>query len=127
MVKDPTVTGQAQHLSQDAAFRDVIPKQEGLSIELKGNAFNEIGSQHYNAHNSLESFWNNYRKGGDLYGEMPTVGEYNRALYSSLRNAEISKSDSAFSVLKAFNQQRGFGLSNTDLVPRIPGRINQSK
>ena len=81
----------------------------------------------HNAHNSLESFWNNYRKGGDLYGEMPTVGEYNRALYSSLRNAEISKSDSAFSVLKAFNQQRGFGLSNTDLVPRIPGRINQSK
>ncbi len=127
MVKDPTVTGQAHHLSQDAAFRDVIPKQEGLSIELEGNAFTDIGSQHYNAHNSLEGFWNNYRKGGDFYGEMPTVGEYNRALYNSLGNAGISKMDSAYSVLEAFKQQRGFGLSNTDFVPRIPGRINQIK
>ena len=125
MANDPTVTGQAHHLSQDAAFRDVIPKQEGLCIELNGNAFTDVGSQHYNAHNSLEGFWNNYRKGGNLFGEMPTIGEYNRALYNSLENAGLSDSDSVYSVLEAFKQQRSYGLSNMDLVPRIPGRINQ--
>jgi hypothetical protein len=38
-------------------------------------------------HTFLEGFWNNDRKGGNLFGEMPTIGEYNRALYNSLENA----------------------------------------
>lgn len=41
-----------------------------------------IGSGHYEVHKNIEAFWNQYRKGGNLYGERPTIGAYNRALYN---------------------------------------------
>ena len=66
--RDATVTGQAHHISQNAAFGEVIPKSQGLAIELEGHASAGIGSQHYNAHTTLENFWNRYRGSGNLYG-----------------------------------------------------------
>jgi len=47
-----------------------------LCVELEGNAFVDIGSGHYEAHKSMEAFGNQYRKGGDLYGEILTIGRY---------------------------------------------------
>ena len=123
MKHDDNVKGQVHYLSQDAAFRDVIPGNDGLCIELDGNAFADRGSSHYNAHNSLEQFWDKYRPNGECYRTTPTIAEYNRA-YSSLLDAGLSKSNVAFSVRMAYSQQRQFNLSNKDLVPRIPGRIN---
>ena len=54
--KSTTKKGQAHHLSQNAAFKDVIPQNEGLAVELKGNAITDVGSPHYKAHKSLEGF-----------------------------------------------------------------------
>ena len=127
MTHDSNVSGQAHHLSQDAAFRDVIPTKDGLCVELEGNAFVDIGSGHYEAHKSMEAFWNQYRKGGDLYGEFPTIGTYNSALYNSLKAGGLNNKDAAYAVRRAYGQQMSYGLSNIDLVPRIPGRINQRK
>ena len=127
MTHDPNVSGQAHHLNQDAAFRQVIPHNDGLCVELGGNAFSDIGSEHYNAHNSMENFWNDYRKGGTSYNERPTIGQYNRALYDSLINAGFSDSDAAYATYRASCQQQQYGLNNSDFVPRIPGRINQKK
>ena len=125
--KSTGANGQAHHLSQNAAFKDVIPRNEGLSVELKGNAFTEAGSQHYKAHSSLEGFWNDYRKGGSFEGDTPTVGNYNKALYDSLIEAGLSKPDAAFAVRSAYQQQFSKGLRNSSPVPRIPGRMNQRR
>ena len=54
--KNKEIPGQAHHLNQNAAFKDVIPQNEGLSIKLEGNIRKDIGSPHYKAHESLEEF-----------------------------------------------------------------------
>ena len=92
-MKKSAASGQAHHISQNAAFRDVIDPGEGLSIKLKGNILTEPNSPHYKAHKTLESFWNDYRKGGKYYGSKPTVQQYNKSAYRSLINANISKKD----------------------------------
>lgn len=125
--KNPKVTGQAHHLNQNAAFKDVIPRNEGLAIELKGNIFKDIGSQHYKAHSSLEGFWNQYRSKGLLQGKVPTVSEYNSALFESLRAAGFTKKQTQEIVQSAINQQVQYGLTGNMFVPRIPGRINLPK
>ncbi|MCM3770908.1 T7SS effector LXG polymorphic toxin [Priestia aryabhattai] len=127
MRKNKEVTGQAHHLSQDAAFRDVIPRKEGLAIELSGNIFKDIGSPHYSAHESLEAFWNSYRRNGESFGEIPMVSEYNDALYESLKSAGLSDTQSQQAVQRAFEQQVSYGLNKDSFVPRIPGRINLPK
>ena len=123
----PDVIGQSHHLNQDAAFRDVIPKSDGLCIELEGNAFRDVGSPHYLAHENLENFWNNFRSKGDLYGETPKISDYNVALYNSLRAAGLSDNQAKVAVQNAVKQQLQYGLTGDSFIPRIPGRINFKK
>ena len=85
-----------------------------------------IGSGHYEAHKNMEAFWKQYRKGGNLYGERPTIGAYNRALYNSLKAAGLENKKAEYAVRRAYSQQQSYGLLNRDLVPRIPGRITHS-
>ena len=42
--KNKEISGQAHHLNQDAAFRDYIPRNDGLSVKLEGNIFKDIDS-----------------------------------------------------------------------------------
>lgn len=98
-----------------------------MCVDFTGNAFKDIGTPHYEAHKSLEQFWNRYRKNGDLFGMRPTVGEYNLALFNSLQSGGLSRIDAAYAVSRAYSQQRQYGMINSDLVPRIPGKINQRK
>lgn len=121
------IPGQAHHLNQDAAFRDFIPRNEGLSIKLEGNIFRDIGSPHYNAHESLEQFWDNYRKNGEHAGFKPNLSEYNNALKDSLKNAGLSDEQADRVIAEAAKQQRNSGLLEDDFIPRIPGRINLPK
>ncbi len=123
----PDVIGQSHHLNQDAAFRDVIPKSDGLCIELEGNAFKDVGSPHHLAHENLENFWNNFRSKGDLYGETPKISDYNVALYNSLRAAGLSDNQAKVAVQNAVKQQLQYGLTGDSFIPRIPGRINFKK
>ncbi len=125
--KSTSENGQAHHLNQDAAFKDVIPHNEGLAVELQGNAITDIGSPHYKAHAELERFWNNYRKNGELYDQEVKIGDYNKAVYDSLVEAGLSKPDAAYAVERAYRQQRQYGLINSGNVPRLPGRLTQKK
>lgn len=125
--KNKEISGQAHHLNQDAAFRDCIPTNDGLSVKLEGNIFKDIDSPHYNAHKSLEDFWNIYRKNGDLAGLKPNLTDYNNALRDSLINAGLSEAQVNKAVSEAIKQQINAGLLADDFVPRIPGRINLPK
>ena len=94
---------------------------------MKGNAITDVESPHYRAHASLEKFWNQYRINGEFQGKSVKIGDYNKAVYDSLVEAGISKSDAAYAVRRAYMQQRYYGLINSGFVPRIPGRLNQVK
>jgi hypothetical protein len=119
---------QANHLNQNAAFSkdttgtSIIPEDEGLSHALRGDAFNEPGTPHYKFHESLEGFWNQYRRGGALEGNRPTNAQYGKALEQALQSAEISPAEAAELAAKAAQQRAAYNLRETDLVPRIPGR-----
>jgi hypothetical protein len=118
---------QANHLNQDAAFRDVIPQNEGAAVPLRGNAFTEVGSPHYEFHRSLEGFWNQFRPGGARAGETPTCGEYGAALNRAMRAAGASEAEASAAVQAARANREQFGLTEADPVPRIPGRLGQKK
>jgi hypothetical protein len=118
---------QAHHLNQDAAFKGVIPKNDGMAVALDGNAFTDPGTPHYEAHKSLEEFWEPYRKGGEFYETTPTVEQYNNALKNSLIVTGMSESQAIYLVGVARQQQQNYGLYGSDGVPRVPGRISQVK
>jgi RHS repeat-associated protein len=119
------IPGQAHHLNQDAAFRSRIAQREGASVKLEGNALTGVGTPHYNAHESMESFWDIYRRGGMDARNLPTNSQYNRALYNGLQESGLSPADALRAVQAAKAQQLRAGLRGSDLVPRLPGRINQ--
>ena len=131
---DHTVPGQAHHLNQNAAFRqeidsltgepkELIPRDDGLSIKLEGNILTDAGSPHWRAHKSLEEFWDEFRAGGAKSDKMPTVGEYNAALTQSLKAAGLSPEDIDACVKAAIKQQLEYGLKPDSFVPKVPGRI----
>ena len=72
-------------------YRNVIPSEKGISVKLKGNAFTQPGTQHYNAHESMEKFWNQFRRGGSRYGEKPTNLEYSKAVFDSMKNSDFTR------------------------------------
>ena len=118
---------QSHHLNQDAAFRDVIPHSQGATVLVTGNAFKDVGSSHYEAHKSMEGFWDQYRKGGAQFGKRPTNLQYTKALANSLRAANLSAQQVTTAVRAAVRNRVEYGLLGGNRVPRIPGRINQRK
>jgi RHS repeat-associated protein len=118
---------QSHHLNQDAAYRDHIEHKEGEAILLKGNAFKDCCSSHYKCHKSMEKFWDQYRKGGKKFGQMPTNRQYSQALRGALKSAGLKPAVVSAAVANARTQRVNAGLDESDPVPRIPGRINQSK
>jgi hypothetical protein len=121
---DPYRDVGGHHLNQDAAYRDVIPHRDGMTTPLSGNAFTQPGTPHYQAHADLEVFWNQYRKGGAKYGELPTNVEYSQALLNSLRAGSKTDTEAWGLTAAAMRQQIQYGLLGGQTVPRIPGRIN---
>ncbi|MBR4083562.1 MAG: hypothetical protein IKK33_04670 [Lachnospiraceae bacterium] len=66
--------------------------------------------------------------GWELYGDFPTIGEYNRAVYNSLLSTnKFTPKDAAYAVRKAYEQQRSAGFMNSDFVSGIPGKLPQKK
>ena len=118
---------QANHLNQNAAYKSVIPPDEGLANAMQGNAFTEPGTPHYDFHSSLEDFWDQYRPGGALEGLRPSNAEYGMALQDALQAGGYSPAEAADLAAQAAAQRVGYGLGPNDPVPRIPGRINQLK
>jgi len=128
---DPGV--QANHLNQDAAFSHgdpsyagpVIPSADGTAVGIRGNAFTEPGTPHYEFHASLERFWSQFRRGGARFGDRPTNAEYSQGLYNALRAAGYSSREASFLQAQAQANRLAYGLADTDRVPRIPGRLPQ--
>jgi hypothetical protein len=118
---------QANHLNQDAAFRDVIPTDQGLANAMRGDAITEPGTPHFQFHESLEEFWAQYRKGGDRYGTTPTNAEYGAALERALISSGYSSQQAADLAAAAARQRAEYGLAPSAPVPRVPGRLPQAQ
>ena len=117
---------QRHHMNQNAAFNSVIPKDEGFAIGIRGNAFTELGTPHYEFHRSLENFWDSYRKGGDLFGEVPTNSQYGDAIEQALNEVGINGLETQRLSDLANTNREYYGLMPEDLIPRIPRKIYQS-
>ena len=125
--RNTEIPGQAHHLNQDAAFREVIPHADGMSVKLQGNAFPEIGSPHFNPHANLEAFWNQFRRGGARYGEVPTNLEYSRGLADSLRAADLTPVQVQQALRASIRQRIGAGQLGGLQIPRVPRRMPQAR
>jgi RHS repeat-associated protein len=118
---------QANHLNQDAAFGDVIPKNEGAAVGMRGNAFTEPGTPHYEFHRSLEGFWDQYRTGGEFEGLRPTNAEYGQALQRALQEGGFSEEQAARISEAARQNREAYGLGQNDPVPRVPNPLRQRR
>lgn len=108
--------GQAHRLNQWAAYRDVIPHSQGVSIKLEGNILKDVGAPHTSAHQSFEMFWNQYR--GTEF--VPTNIEYTRALQQSLRAAGLPEAQVRKALKAAIAERLRYGLLGGQEVPRVP-------
>jgi hypothetical protein len=112
--------GQAHHLNQAAAYRGVIPFEEGASIKLQGNVLSDVGAPHTLAHESLESFWSQYR-GTRI---VPTNLQYTRALQDSLRAAGLAETNVQQAVRAAIRERVRYGALGGMVVPNVPNPIH---
>jgi len=119
--KRKDLPGQIHHLNQDAAFRSHIPYRDGVSINL-GGSIQEIGTPHWKAHESLEKFWNQFRRGGPNFGRKPTNLEYSRALLESLQRAGLTREQALQAVRESIGQRIGVGQIGGIQLPVLPGR-----
>lgn len=85
----------------------------------------EAGSPHYEAHVSLERWWDNYREGGPLEGLRPTNMQYGQASTQSLVDAGLSPADAAHYAETARQQRLASGLADDAFVPKVPRTFNQ--
>lgn len=111
--------GQAHHLNQFAAYRDVIDSLDAVTIKLEGNIFTDARAPHTLAHRSLEGFWDQYRG----TRKTPTNLEYTRALQQSLRDAGLPDHQVQQAVRAAVRERVQYGLLGGDEVPRLPNPI----
>lgn len=118
---------QYHHLNQDAAYKSIIPKSDGVCTALEGNAFSQPGTPHYIVHYHMEEFWNQYRRNGDKYGKKPTNLEYSTALAESLEAAGYDRNESLYLTESAIRDQLEHNLRGEDTVPRVPNPIGQKK
>jgi hypothetical protein len=116
---------QAHHLNQNAVYKTSIAPSAGQSILLRGNAITDAGSPHYEAHGSLERWWNQYREGGPLFGQTPTNAQYGQAAQQSLLDAGLSPADAVRYAEVARQQRLANGQADAVEVSKIPRAISQ--
>ena len=90
---------------------------------MRGDIITEPGTPHYIYHRSLEQFWEPYRKGGSLFGSRPTNAEYGEAMRRALVASGFSDAQASNLATQAAAQRVANGLSESKLVPLIPGPI----
>lgn len=120
----PYSTIGGHHLNQGAAYRSQIPYRDGLTADIPGNIFTQPNSPHYRAHQSLEAFWDLYRKGGPFEGQVPTNAQYDQALRQSLLAAGYPPLQAHRLADAAAAERKAHGLSKHDKVPKVPGPIS---
>jgi RHS repeat-associated protein len=131
-LRNSPISGQAHHLNQNSVFNSVIPVNQGVSTKLVGDAFNQPGTPHFEAHDTMEGFWDMYRAAsptrpqGMLFDETPTNSQYNRALYNSLQESGWTPQQAIQAVRQAKAQQLQYGLRGWQPVPNKPNPTNQT-
>ncbi|HLH96325.1 MAG TPA: hypothetical protein VKW08_14520 [Xanthobacteraceae bacterium] len=112
---------QANHINQSAAFKKLVPHDEGFSVAMRGDVITEPGTPHHIFHRFLEDFWDQFREEvGSRYGEKPTINEYHQAAKQALITSGFTPEQASYLVEQAANQLTSKGVSLSDKVPEIP-------
>jgi hypothetical protein len=116
---------QANHLNQTAAYGETIPRSDGLTVVMQGNAITDVGSPHYEFHRVMEQFLEPYRRDNERYGALPTNVQYGQAVERALIAAGFTRTQASQLAQQAAAERAAYGLDEAAKVMRIPGRINQ--
>jgi hypothetical protein len=98
-----------------------------VSVKLRGDAFREPGTPHYEVHRAQEVYLDQFRRGGARYPDRPTNLEMNRASLDALQSAGYTPEQAKVLVRAAIRDRVDHGLLGGRQVPRIPRRINQAQ
>ncbi len=122
--KDSRRVGQADKIFQYAAFgEEFIAKKKSAAINLIGNVFKNVESEHRKVHQAMEEFWDLYRRSGVHFGTTPTIGKYLSAQRASLKSAGLNNKAVKGAIKLAKQQLSAIGKTASEEVPRIPGKI----
>jgi len=110
---------QADHLNVAAIYGDKTPYSQGLTTPMTGSPFGaaNIGKLHYEAHWSLENFFDLYRSDGPFSNERPTNDQFIAARKQSFINAGLTKNEAEFLAKKMKEEQTQAGLIGSDPIP----------
>ena len=114
---------QAHHLNQNRVYGVNIPRNEGISVPMRGNILTEPGTPHHIFHRSVEQFWDQFRNDGSLMYSMPTNAEYGDAVRRAFIESGLFAAQASDLAAQGAAQRVAAGLSESAKVPRIPGRI----
>ena len=71
----------------------------------------------------MEQFWDQFRDNGAKKGSLPTVAEYNAALFGALKYAELSDAQAVKALMSAIEQQHAYELTGDSDIPNVPGKM----
>ena len=116
---------QAHHVAQNAIYGKTVPKQQGVAVSLRGNAFTEFQSPHNNAHRFGETKIDTYREGGTV----PTNKRMYEILSGELQAAGLNNNVIDFIMYEVIQQHMEYGILPEEHIQRIPRKIffNTSK
>jgi hypothetical protein len=111
---------QAHHLNQNAVYEEFISPRDGFSVRMRGNILTEPGTPHDIYHRSMEDFWDPFRAGGSLEGDMPTNAQYGEASRRALIASGFSDAQASELEARAAAQRAENGLVESNSVPNVP-------
>ena len=110
---------QAHHVAQNAIYGKTVPKQQGVAVSLRGNAFTEFQSPHNDAHRIGEQIIDTYREDGTT----PTNKKMYEIYVSELQAAGLNSNVIDFIMYEVIQQHMEYGILPGDAIKKMPRKI----
>ena len=108
---------QAHHLAQDAIYRDRIPKAQGITISVEGDAIREPNSQHGVEHNYYTTKLEKYYEAGIK----PTHRDFAEIMMGGMMEIGVHPAVRNYALDRVIRQLVENGIDLEKEIDRFPG------